>query len=437
MPLTDTEVKNAKGREKPYKLFDGGGLFLLVNPDGSKYWRLKYRDAQGKEKLLALGVYPAVPLAGRPDQALGDPDRGGWLDGARDKREAARKQLAAGLDPSAAKKAAKLAREGAHLFETVARDWMARAKTNGKRGNGERAPWSERHEARVTKFLEADLLPTLGKMPVNEIRAPDILRALRQVEGREALVTARKVRGVASAILGYAVSVGLAERNPVTDLPRDVLASRPVKHHASITEPAAVGQLLRDIRGYTGYYATKAALELLPLLLVRPGELRNAEWHEFDLDGATWNIPAGRMKMRDAHTVPLPAQAVATLRTLHTTTGKNRIVFPGVRHHDKVMSENTLNAALRALGYNADQITGHGFRAMARTMLDEQLGFRVDYIEHQLAHAVKDPNGRAYNRTKFLPERRKMLQAWADYLDRLARGGKVLTMKRKAQGGDT
>lgn len=430
MPLTDNEAKNAKGRDKPYKLFDGGGLFLLVNPDGSKYWRLKYRDTQGKEKLLALGVYPAVPLAGRVDES-----NGGWLDGARDKREAARKQLAAGVDPCAAKKAAKLTRDGAQLFEAVARDWMARAKTNGKRSDGARAPWSERHEARVDRFLEADLLPVLGKMPVNEIRAPDILRALRRVEGREALETAKKVRGVASAVMGYAVSLGLTERNPVTDLPRDVIASRPVKHHASITDPKQAGQLLRDIRGYSGYHATKAALALLPLLLVRPGELRGAAWAEFDLDRAEWTIPAGRMKMRDAHTVPLPAQAVAILRGLHKQTGKNRLVFPGVRHHDKPMSENTLNAALRGLGYTGDQMTGHGFRAMARTMLDEQLGFRVDYIEHQLAHAVRDPNGRAYNRTKFLPERRKMLQAWADYLDGLARGGKVLSMKRKAKGG--
>lgn len=404
--LSDTAIRNAKPRAATYRIADGGGMFLEVRPDGARYRRQAYRFG-GKQKLLALGVYPDTGLRQ-----------------AREKRDDARKLIAAGIDPAEQRKAEKLANSGSHRFDTVARAWMAKAAL----GNAKRPPWSERYADRVRATLEADLFPALGHLPVNSVTAKQVRDALRPIEKRGALHGARKAKGWASAVMGYAVAEGLAERNPVADLPADVIDTRPVKHHAAVTDPAAVGQLLRDIRAYSGHYVTRCALELLPLVFTRPGELRNAEWCEFDLDGATWEIPAGRMKLRVSHVVPLSRQAVAILRQLHAVTGRGRLAFPSVRHTDKPLSENTLNAALRGLGYDSDTATGHGFRATARTLLAERLEVRVDLIEHQLAHTVRDPLGRAYNRTEFLPERRKMMQAWADYLDRLAKGGDVVKL---------
>jgi len=409
MPLTELEVKNAKPAAKAYKLYDGGGLFLLVHPNGGKYWRFRYRNAEG-EQLLSFGPYPRISLSR-----------------ARKKRTETHDRIDAGSDPATEKRRAKAADDGADRFSAVADDWVQRARTNSAGRQG--VAWSERHEARVRKFLDAFLIPDLGGKRASEITAPDVLATLRKLEARGASDTAQKVKSIAHHVMGHAVAIGHATRNPLADLPRNVLTSKPVKHHAAITDPAKVGQLLRDIRACSAYRVTKWALELLPLLFVRPGELRNAEWSEFDLDNALWSIPAGRMKMRQPHLVPLSKQAVRILQQIHAVTEKNRLVFPGVRHHDKPMSENTLNAALRSLGYDSDTMTAHGFRAMARTLLDEQLGCRVEHIEHQLGHAVKDANGRAYNRTSFLPERRKMMQRWSDYLDQLASGAKVIRMK--------
>lgn len=401
MPLTELQVKHAKPAEKPFKIYDSDGLFLLVNPNGSKYWRCRYRDARGREQTLAFGVWPRVSLAK-----------------ARRRRDEARERIEDGGDPAAEKRMEKLGHSGADLFSAVATDWMQRARTNS--GGSQGVTWSERHEARVRKFLDAYLLPPLGDRHVRDIEAPDVLPLLRALEARGVLDTARKVKSIASHVLAHGVALGYARRNPLADLPRNVLTSRPAKHHAAITDPAKVGQLIRDIRVIDVYRVTKLALQLLPLVFVRPGELRNAEWSEFDLDAATWSIPAGRMKMRQPHVVPLSRQAVDILRELHEATGTKRLAFPGVRSDEKPLSENTLNAALRSLGYDKDTMTAHGFRAVARTLLDEQLGFRVEYIERQLGHSVRDSLGRAYNRTHHLVERRDMMQRWSDYLDELA-----------------
>jgi len=401
--LTSTKAEAARPVERIYRLSDGGGMYLEVRPDGAKYWRVAYRYG-GKQKLLALGVFPAVSLKL-----------------ARKKRDAARDQLAAGIDPSAAKRAQKAEQLANDLFATVAAEWYAKAR----QGNSKRPAWSERYAARVLTILDDDLIPEIGKLRVGEIRAPDLIRALRKVEARGAFHTIGKVKGVAQAVLAYAVGHGLAQNNPARDISPDLFEGREVKHHASITEPKRVGQLLRDIRGYSGFAVTKYALELLPLLFVRPGELRNAQWEEFDLDAAEWRIPAGRMKARETHIVPLARQAVACLRELHAITGRGMLLFPGVRHHDKPISENTFNAALRGMGYDGDTMTSHGFRSMASTLLNEQ-GWNRDAIERQLAHAERNQVRASYNYAEHLPERRKMMQAWADYLDRLRSGADVI-----------
>ncbi|MBP9033767.1 MAG: tyrosine-type recombinase/integrase [Pseudomonadales bacterium] len=401
--LSDVAIKNAKPKDKPYRLSDGGGMFLEVSPTGPKYWRLAYRF-NGKQKLLALGVYPDVGLRQ-----------------AREKRDDARKLLASGTDPGEARKAEKAKRAGSDTFGSVAEEWM------GKNA----ARWSDQHAALTRNILDVDLSPTLGRMHVNTITAAKVLQALRTTEARGAFYTAQRAKSIANRVMQYAVAIGLAERNPVADLPRGVIESRPVKHHASITDPKKVGQLMRDIRAYEGFFETKCALELLPLVFVRPGELRKAEWSEFNLDGAEWRIPASRMKMGEQHLVPLSKQAVAILRRLHAVTGKRKLLFPGVRHHDKAMSENTLNAALRYMGYDKATMTGHGFRSMASTLLNER-GWHRDAIERQLAHAERDKVRASYNYAEHLPERRKMMQAWADYLDKLAAGAEVLQLKSSA-----
>jgi integrase len=404
MPLTDTTVRNAKPGDKPIKLFDGRGLFLLLNPAGGKWWRFKYTYAR-KAKLLSLGVYPDVTLKQ-----------------ARNKRDELRRQLADGIDPGAVRKAMKAARvtREANSFEAVAREWSAK-----------RSPtWAPTHAEQVNRRLERDIFPWIGARPIAEINAPELLTVLRRVESRGALEVAHRELRIAGQVFRYAVATGRAERDPSADL-RGALPPVQTSHLAAITDPKAVGALLRAIEGYQGSLVTKCALRLAPLLFVRPGELRKAEWSEFDLEAAEWNIPIPRLKIKkreQPHLVPLAVQAVAILRELHPLTGSGRYVFPSVRTTTRPISENTVNAGLRRLGFTGDEICGHGFRAMARTILDEVLNVRPDYIEHQLAHAVRDPNGRAYNRTAFLPARRQMMQQWADYLDGLKAGDGVIPL---------
>lgn len=404
MPLSDTAIRKAKPADKIQRLFDGGGLYLEITPAGSKLWRQKYRIA-GKEKRLAHGTYPEVSLAE-----------------ARARREAARKLLANGIDPGEQKKAEKAAGEerAANNFEAVSREW------HGKFSPG----WAASHSGKILGRLENDLFPWIGSRPVAEIKAPELLRCLRRIENRGALETAHRVLQNAGQVFRYAIATGRADRDPSADL-RGALAPWKPQHYPAPTDPKAVGELLRAIDGYTGGNVVKAMLQLAPLVFVRPGELRQAEWAEIDLDAKEWSIPAHKMKMREPHLVPLSKQAVAILRDLQPLTGNRAHVFPGGHDPRKAMSENALNAALRRMGYDKTTMTAHGFRAIARTLLDEELGFRPDYIEHQLAHAVRDPNGRAYNRTSHLAERRKMMQAWADYLDRRRTDtGKVLEFKK-------
>jgi integrase len=404
MSLTDTAVRNAKAKAKPYKLFDGGGLFLLVQPSGSRWWRYKYRRADGKENTLSLGTYPDTSLRV-----------------AREKHAEARKQRAAGIDPSAARQAAKAAgaERAANSFETVAREWYAKQAKK----------WAASTAEKALARLEDGLFPWIGARPVAEITTQEVLRALRRVEERS-VDTAHRTRQDAERVFRFAIQTGRAENNPATEL-KGALEPRVKNHFASITDPTKVGELLRAIHGYNGQPTTAAALKLAPLLFVRPGELQAMKWGEVDLDKAEWNIPAERVKTRVPHLVPLSSQAVAILSELKPVTDRGALVFPGISNAGRPISENTLNAALRRLGYSNKEMTAHGFRAMARTLLDEVLHFRTDYIEQQLAHTVRDPLGRAYNRTTHLAERRKMMQAWGDYLDTLRTGGNVVALRRK------
>lgn len=401
MPLTDVAIRRAKPAAKPLRLFDGGGLYLEVSPAGGKLWRWKYRHG-GKEKRLALGTYPEVTLAD-----------------ARDRHAAGRKLLAAGYDPGEqrkAERAATLERAG-NSFDAVADELLAiRAKTL--------APGSAVRERRL---LEKDLSPCIGSLPVADVTAPALLAALRKVEARGAVETAHRAKMLAGQVFRYAIATGRAERNPVPDL-KGALSQPEGRHFASVTDPAAVGPMLRALYGYPGTPAVAAALKLAPLVFVRPGELRHARWEDIDMDGGEWRFTASKTKQ--PHIVPLSTQAVAILRELHPATGRGAYVFPSARGKGRPMSEAAVIAAMRRMGLDGDTMTGHGFRAMARTILDEVLGYRPDYIEHQLAHAVRDPNGRAYNRTAHLPERKKMMQGWADYLDNLREGGNVVAIRK-------
>lgn len=405
MALTDIKVKSAKPKDKDYKLFDGDGLFLLVTAKGHKYWRFKYRY-DGKEKLLALGTYPERPLVD-----------------ARQDRDAARRQVAAGIDPSAVRKALKDARSdaNANTFEVIAREWHGRFLNT----------WTTETARDKLARLERNVFPWLGKQPISEIKPHELTVVLQRIADRGVLETAHRVKYVCGQIFRYAVQTGRAERDVTADL-RGALPPVKVKNYAALTAPKDVAQLLRDIDSLQASFPVMCALLLAPMLLVRPGELRNAEWSEISLDDAVWAIPASRMKMRQEHLVPLSNQALKILRELHPLTGSGKYVFPSIRTNLRPMSENTINAALRRLGYDKDTMTAHGFRAMARTILDEVLGVRPDFIEHQLAHAVKDPNGRAYNRASHIEERRKMMQLWADYLDGLKAGAKVIPIKKAA-----
>ena len=402
MPLTDMHIARAKPKDKQSTLFDGGGLFLLVTPAGGKLWRFKYRY-EGKDKLLSFGAYPEISLAD-----------------ARQQRDEARRKLAHGIDPGAVRKAQKKAKtEETETFEVIAREWHEKFKQT----------WTPGHTVTIMSRLERDIFPWIGACPINQIKAPELLTVLRRVESRGALESAHRIRTIAGQVFRYAVATGRAERDPSGDL-KGALPQPGEKHHAAITDPKEVAPLLRTIDGYNGHLVVKCALRLAPLFFVRPGELRHAEWTEIDLDEAVWHIPAHKMKMRQTHIVPLSTQAVSILTELKALTGASKYVFPSGRSFARPMSNNAINAALRRMGFEKDTMTGHGFRAMARTILDEVLQFRPELIEHQLAHTVRDPNGRAYNRTAHLAERTKMMQKWADYLDGLKAGAVVIPFKQ-------
>jgi integrase len=392
--LTETAIKAAKGVGKPYKLFDERSLFLFVSPTGTRLWRLKYR-LNGKEKLLALGSYPDVSLKR-----------------AREKRDEARKLIADGVDPSIKKKAEKSA--ASDTFEVIAAEWFAHQK------------YKLRTRKKVEWLLRDWLNKYLGSRPIRTITAPEILAVCRRLEARGKHETTHRVLGFAGRVIRYAIATGRADRDPTQDL-RGALAPIVVTNHAAITDPKKIGELLRAIDDYQGQPGTSAALKLAPLMFVRPGELRAAQWSEFELDGDApqWRIPGERMKMGEQHLVPLSRQAVAILRDLQSMTGYGNYLFPSLRSSLRCISDNTINAALRRLGYGKDEMVGHGFRSMASTCLNEQ-GWHPDLIELQLAHAERNKVRAAYNRAERLAERRKMMQAWADYLDGLkGRGDKV------------
>jgi integrase len=390
MPLTDIAIRRAKPGAKPIKLFDERGLFLLVTRTGGKWWRFKYRF-NGKENLLSLGVYP--------DLSLKD---------ARERRDTCRKLLTDGIDPSEHRKAQKLSRadRAANSFEVVAREWFAKYS----------ATWAPNHGNRILRRFERDLFPWIGTRPIAEVTAPELLAVMRRIERRGALETAHRALSNCGQVFRYAVATGRAERDPSHDL-RGALPPVKGEHFAATTDPKRLGELLRMMDGYQGTFTVSCALRLAPLVFVRPGELRKAEWADIDLDAAEWRYTV--TKTNTPHVVPLSKQAVGILRELHLLTGRGRLVFPGARSNERPMSDNAILAAMRRMGIDKNEMSGHGFRAVARTILDEVLGVRPDFIEHQLAHAVRDPNGRAYNRTAHLAERRKMMQTWADYLDGL------------------
>jgi len=403
MALSDTAVRSAKPTDKAYKLSDEKGLFLLVHPNGSKYWRQKFRF-DGKEKMLALGVYP--------DTSLKE---------ARERRDEARKQLANGIDPSQHRKVTKAIRETivANSFEVICREWL-----EYKRSNIEEAQYKK-----ALARLEKDVLPWLGNCPISEISAPEILSVLRRIDARGARYTAHKAKSEISQCFRFAIATGRAERDPCPDLKGAIPAPK-TENLPSITNPKDVGELLRAIDGFKGTFVVKCALEIAPRVFVRPGELRKAMWNGFDLDKGEWRYFITKTKTE--HLVPLSSQVVATLRELHSLTGRGDYVFPG-RDPKRPMSDAAINAALRRMGYDTKtEITGHGFRAMARTILHEELHQKPEVIEHQLAHSVADSLGTAYNRTKFLKERKTMMQLWADYLDKLKTGAKIISLRNES-----
>jgi integrase len=403
--LTDTAIKQAKPSPKTQKLFDFHGLYVEVKPNGSKLWRLKYRH-QGKESRIGLGRYPLVGLAE-----------------ARKRRDEARQLLAQGKNPSAEKKAQKAVPDtsGAMTFEAVAREWYEVRKCG----------WAPGYSSKIIQRLERDIFPWIGEQPVGALKPPQLLEVLRRIEARGVVETAHRALENCNQVFRYAISTGRAETSPARDL-KDALKKPVTTHFPAVTDPKRLGQLLRAMRAYEGTLVVRAAMKLAPMMLLRPGELRHARWEEFDLDAGVWTVPAARMKRElqgklhgEPHLVPLATQAVEILCALADGLGvklaeTKGFVFRGERHHDRPMSENTINAALRAMGFAATEVTAHGFRATARTMLVEQLGVEAEVVEAQLAHAVKDSLGRAYNRTTFLSQRTEMMQKWADYLDQLS-----------------
>ena len=404
--LTDIAIRKAKPAAKSLKLSDGRGMYLLLKPDGGRYWRMNYRY-EGKRKTLALGVYPEISLFD-----------------ARLRREDARQLLANGADPGAVRRDAKrakveAARANNETFEAIGRDWMVRQDVAEVTANKTR--W----------ILETFLFPELGRRPIAEITPRQLLDVLRKIEATGKLETAKRAKVKAGQVFRYAVLEGKVESDPTASL-KGALKPPKGKHHAAVTDPLRIGQLLRAMDGYGGQFTTLRALQLAPLVFVRPGELRQAVWSEFDLDGAIWRIPAERMKMKAAHVVPLSTQAVDILRALWPLTGQGYYVFPGIRTDRRPMSENTINAALRGLGYSGEEMTGHGFRSMAATRLNE-MGWNSDAIERQLAHSELNKVKAAYTHAaQYLEERTRMMQAWADYLDALRHGATVMPFKRQA-----
>lgn len=390
--LTATAVKKAKPRDKQYKLTDSRGMYLLVLPSGGKYWRYDY-TYNNKRKTLALGVYPDVSLAD-----------------ARKDHQAAREAVASHQDPNDLKKRKKLGRdiEKSNSFEAIGREWF-KNKMEDK---------SDSHKERSLRILEKDLYPSIGHHPIKKITVPEILGALRKIEARGSIDIAHRAKQLSGQIFRYAIASGRAEADPGRDI-GDALKTHKKKHYAAITDPLALGELLIAIDGFTGTPAVRSALQLSALLFQRPGEIRHMEWVEINWNDEQWEIPAEKMKMKHSHIVPLSSQSVAVLRYMESLKGSSKFVFQSARGASRPLSENGVRTALRAMGYDNQTMTPHGFRATARTILDEQLNYRPDFIEHQLAHAVKDPNGRAYNRTKYLPQRKEMMQKWADYLDEL------------------
>ncbi|MEY4631063.1 MAG: hypothetical protein RIQ81_1183 [Pseudomonadota bacterium] len=391
MPLTDQQIRALRpDPAKTLKVFDSGGLYLEMTPSGSKRWRFKYRF-EGKEKLISLGLYPLVSLKE-----------------SRHQRDDAKRLLMNGLDPSAQRKAAREVAETSakNSLESVAREWLAQNSHK----------WAPSHIKTITLRLQKDVFPHIGMRPIADLIAPEILTVLRRIESRDAYETTHRVKTNLSQIFRYGVATGRVKSDPTTDL-RGAL--RPVKptHLAAVTDPTRFGQILRMMDSYKGGIVAQSALSLAPLVFVRPGELRHAEWKDIDLNAAEWRFIAS--KTNTSHIVPLSQQALQILRNIHPITGTGRYVFPNPRTPDRPMSENTINGALRNLGIPKEEMCGHGLRATARTLLDEALKFPPHLIEHQLAHAVRDSLGRAYNRTSHLPERKEMMQRWADYLDEL------------------
>jgi len=403
--LTDTKIRNTKPSSKIQRIYDTGGLYVEVAPSGGKWWRLKYRFG-GKEKRLSLGTYPATSLGQ-----------------AREKRDEARKLLAQGFDPSVARREAQAKVEEASLtFAIVAHQWYEK----------KRPSWTPGTAERILRRLEKDLLPPLGSTPIKQVAPRDILTALKAIESRGCLETARRASQDCKAIFSYAFSNMLIEMDPMPAT-RGVLMSAPVIHHPSITDPRAVGELMRALWGYQGSPVTLFALKLAAFTFVRPGELRHAEWAEFDVEKAEWRIPIAKMKMREKHIVPLSKQVLEVLGQLRPLTGATAYLFPSERSAARPMSENTINAALRRLGYSQNEMTGHGFRSMASTLLNE-LGLNRDWIERQLAHAERNGVRAAYCFADYLDDRRKMMQRWADYLDGLREGGKVVPLFKATAG---
>jgi len=401
MSLTEFAIRSAKPQPKPYKIFDEKGLFLLVRPNGARLWRFKYYFG-GVEKLLSLGAYPDVPLKR-----------------ARGRRDEARSLVAVSIDPSAKRKAEKSA--DTETFAAIAEEWLESKKSTLAEGT-----W-QRDRDQLVKLVG----PYIGTRPVADIEAPELLEILKRLEKRGVRDTAHRVRAVCGRVFRYAIATGRAKRDISADL-KGALAAKATQRYAAIIEPSKVGQLMRAIADYDGQRTTHAALRLAAYLFVRPGELRGAEWSELDLESAEWRIPAMRMKMREQHIVPLSRQAVAIFRELKSLTGEGRYVFPAIGPKERPMSENTLGAALRRLGYSNEEMTAHGFRTLASTLLNEQ-GWHPDLIELQLAHKERNKVRAAYNRAQRLAERRKMMQAWADYLDGLKVGAKIVPFRSRSR----
>jgi len=402
MALTDVAIRNAKPKSKPYKMGDALGLFLLVQPTGGKLWRLKYR-VDGKEKKLGLGTYPKVSLSD-----------------ARKRRDDARETVAAGKDPSREKQRDKLRAklEADNTFAVIAAEYCKKRRRDGSKA------WAPATAVR-SEYLLSLLNPALGAMAIAEIEPADVLGAIRKMENKGKLESARRTLQLASAVFRYAVATARLASDPTRDL-RGALTAPTVKHYGAVTDVSRVGQLLRAIDGYEGQGFTKLALQIAPHVFVRPGELRHAEWSEIDLEGVLWTIPAGKMKMRKPHNVPLSRQVVALLEQVRELTGPAGYVFPSIRTRTRPMSENTINAGLRRLGYASDEMTGHGFRAMASTLLNESGKWHPDAIERALAHGDSDKVRAAYHRGAHWLERVEMAQWWSDYLDQLRIGADIV-----------